>query len=57
MSNNDEKNNRIVTIVSIKHSEGYIDMNGIQWRQRQAHNVYKCIQHQSIQCRKCIQRG
>lgn len=43
MSNNDERKSCMVTTVSIKHSERYIDMDGIQWRQ--AHSVYKCIQH------------
>lgn len=57
MSNNDERKNCMVTTVSIKHSERYIDMDGIQWRQ--AHSVYKCIQHlcRSILGIKCIQEG
>lgn len=57
MSNNDERKSCTVTTVSIKDSERYIDMDGIQWRQRQAYSVYKCIQHllRSIQCIKCIQ--
>lgn len=45
MSNNDERKSCTVTTVSIKDSERYIDMDGIQWRQRQAYSVYKCIQH------------
>lgn len=56
-SSSDERKSCMVTTVSIKDSDSYIDMEGIQWKQRQAYNVYKCIQHLfwSIQCIKCIQ--
>lgn len=44
MRHNDEEKSRMVTTVPIKDSERYIDTDGIQWRQRQAYSVYKCIQ-------------
>lgn len=45
MSNNERKS-CMVTTVSIKDSECYIDMDGIQWRQTGYTNVYSiCIEY------------